>query len=291
VVNASDINEMPENCLYVEGSILDRFLKGEFFLKKVNYNKILLAVNKPVSEYTYHAVNAARYTIGADIKIVELENELKMRGFYNVAGNADGEIEGWESLCDQVKKYDFDVLAIQSKIEIDPVTKLNYLEKGGVNPWGGVEAKISKLVSSHLDKPVAHSPYVDREIDKDEIEYFLKSSDPRMSAEAVSISFLHCIFKGLHKAPAIDYSKGISNKDIDFMISPIGCLGEPHYACIENNIPVIVVKENTTIFNKTMPDNFIIVDNYLEAAGYIMSCKAGVDPKSTRRPVTKPLKY
>ena len=30
VVNGSDINEMPENALYVEGSILDRFLSRHF---------------------------------------------------------------------------------------------------------------------------------------------------------------------------------------------------------------------------------------------------------------------
>ena len=35
VVNASDINEMPENCLYVEGSMLDRFLREEICLKEL----------------------------------------------------------------------------------------------------------------------------------------------------------------------------------------------------------------------------------------------------------------
>ena len=38
VVNASDINEMTENMLYVEGSILDRFLEGSIGLKKVHSN-------------------------------------------------------------------------------------------------------------------------------------------------------------------------------------------------------------------------------------------------------------
>ncbi|MEK0326305.1 MAG: DUF3326 domain-containing protein, partial [Nitrosopumilus sp.] len=35
VVNASDINEMPLNSLYVEGSILDRFLEGMIELQEV----------------------------------------------------------------------------------------------------------------------------------------------------------------------------------------------------------------------------------------------------------------
>ena len=42
VVNASDINEMTENMLYVEGSILDRFLEGQIGLEEVYTNKILL---------------------------------------------------------------------------------------------------------------------------------------------------------------------------------------------------------------------------------------------------------
>ena len=32
-VNASDINEMPSNCLYVEGSTIDRFLQNKLNLE------------------------------------------------------------------------------------------------------------------------------------------------------------------------------------------------------------------------------------------------------------------
>ena len=46
VVNASDINEMPPNALYVEGNHLDRFLQGKLFLQKVKSNKVLVVVNK-----------------------------------------------------------------------------------------------------------------------------------------------------------------------------------------------------------------------------------------------------
>ena len=48
VVNASDINEMPENVFYVEGLILDRFLLGEFSLRRPTQNRILLVANRPV---------------------------------------------------------------------------------------------------------------------------------------------------------------------------------------------------------------------------------------------------
>ena len=72
VVNASDINEMTENMLYVEGSILDRFLEGQAGLEEVYNNKILLAVNSPIKTEIINSVSGSRATIGADIDIVKL---------------------------------------------------------------------------------------------------------------------------------------------------------------------------------------------------------------------------
>lgn len=284
VVNASDINEMPENALYVEGSILDRFLRGEIYLKEVFYNKILLVVNKSLDNDTVNAVNAARVTIGADIQIVELETSLEMIGFYNKQGKADGRVTGYLELVEQIKDYDFDALAIQTSIKVDRETKLNYLKNGGVNPWGGIEAIASKLIADKLDKPVAHSPYVNWQAGADDLQDFNEIVDPRMSAEMVSICYLHCILKGLHKAPRVDYDKGLSVDDVDFLITPINCVGEPHNACIEVGIPIIAVQENKTVLNDKMPDSFIIVDNYVEAAGLLMAYKAGINLKSVRRP-------
>lgn len=284
VVNASDINEMTENTWYVEGSILNRFLRGDIYLRQNYYNRILLAVNKPVSTDTINAMNAAKATIGADIEMVELDVELKMRGYYNQDGIADGKIEGWMELCRQIVLKGYDALAIQSQIDIDLNTKMEYLNgRGGVNPWGGVEAIASKLIADRIDKPVAHAPFVDWQNGGDGLADFNQVVDPRMSAEMVSLCYLHCILKGLHKAPVIDYEQGLSVDDVDFLISPINCVGEPHYACMEAGIPVIAVKENESVLNDKMPDSFIIVDNYIEAAGLLMAYKSGVKYSSVRR--------
>lgn len=284
VVNASDINEMPENALYVEGSILNRFLRGELFLKEVFYNKILLAVNKPLNNDTVNAVNAARCTIGADIEIMQLETPLVMKGFYK-GDKASGIVNGYLELIEQSEQYDFDALAVQTYIEVDKETKLTYLTKGGVNPWGGIEAITSKLLADGTDKPVAHAPFVDWQ-DSPDLKDFNEVVDPRMSAEMVSLCYLHCILKGLHKAPRINYKTGLSVDDIDFMISPINCFGEPHRVCVERGIKVIAVRENKTILNDDMPDDFIIVDNYLEAAGLLIAYKSGINYKSVRRPIS-----
>lgn len=286
VVNGSDINEMPENTLYVEGSILDRFLYGQIYLEEVYLNRILLVVNKPAIPDSINSANAARATIGADVEILELDTELKMTGFYK-DGKADGKVEGWMELCKQVGEYEFDALAIQTGIIVEKETKLNYLRNGGVNPWGGIEAITSKLIANKLDKPVAHAPFFDQTKD-DDLKDFNEVVDPRMAAEMVSVSYLHSVLKGLHKAPRINYEEGLSNSSIDFLISPINCNSNPHIACMENNIPIIAVKENKNVLQDNTPGDAIVVETYLEAAGVIMAYKAGVSLSSLKRPL-KPI--
>lgn len=285
VLNASDINEIPENCLYVEGSMLDRFLNGALSLRRVRQNKILLAVNSPVREDTINSVSAARVTLGADIEILELNHRLIMKSKFFVpdGGSASGSIRGWEELLEQVKKYDFDVLAVQSEIEVDAQVALKYLEQGGVNPWGGVEALLSKTLSGRLNKLVAHAP-----LESGALKDLRMVADPRMAAEFVSVSYLHCVLKGLHRSPALEANDSVRGDvyvhDVDALVSPHGCVGPPHYACLKQGIPVIVVRENKTIFDEERED-FIYVENYHEAAGYLMCMKAGVLPISVRRPV------
>lgn len=279
VVNASDLNEAPSNSLYVEGSTLDKFLEGTIELEEVRMNKILVAVNSPVESTTINAVSAARVTIGANIEIIELAEPLKMMGRIE-NGRASGNVSGWEELTWQVKKHKFDALALHTPIEVDEETKLNYYENGGVNPWGWVEAKASKLVVNGLNKPVAHAPLAPKE-SYDEIV------DPRMAAEMLSSSYLHSVLKGLHKAPRIipRIGEGLSVQDIDCLISPFGCVGRPHKACLNTEIPIIVVRENKTVLNDPIPKEFIIVENYLEAAGLVTCMRIGVDYRSVRRPI------
>ena len=272
VVNASDINEMPENAWYVEGSILDRFLRGEITLKKPLSNKILLVANAPVRNETVNAASAAQMTIGADILIVELQTPLRLIGKITGKG-ATGDVWGWEELVVQVEGYDFDVLAIATRVEVERDVALKYFETGGINPWGGVEAKTSKLISSALDKPSVHAPI---ETDDVVVAEYNEIVDPRMAAEIISRCYLHSVLKGLHRAPRITEGGGLSVQDIDCLITPSGCVGPPHHACMEMGIPIIAVEENETCLNDPMPQSFIRVRNYLEAAGLVAAMRCGV---------------
>ncbi len=284
VVNASDINEMTENMLYVEGSILDRFLEGQIGLEEVHSNKILLAVNSPVKHETVNAVSAARATIGADIEILEIEMPLKMIASVT-DGRASGEIYNIDEAIRQVVQYDFDVLVVNTPIEANDDDIEDYLTKdGGTNIWGGVEAKLSKLMSEKLNKPVIHAPVENSEVFK----MFNEVVEPRKAAEVVSTCYLHCCLKGGHTAPKISQmSPAYWNTDIDFLVSPVNVFGRPHAACVRAGIPVIAVKENKTVLDDDMPDSFIIAENYLEVAGIISAKKAGVLLESIKRPIAK----
>ena len=104
VVNASDINEMPDNTWYIEGSILDRFLEGRILLEKPFINKILVAVNK--ADYqSMNAVSAARASLGINADVVELYKSLeliaKMKNWHGKTV-ASGEVNGWKELVEQI---------------------------------------------------------------------------------------------------------------------------------------------------------------------------------------------
>lgn len=283
VVNASDINEMTENTLYVEGSMLDRFLENEIELEEIKSNQLLVVANKPVTYATINAVSAARATIGLEAEIVGLDTPLQMIPEFK-DNIATGEVLGWEELVEQVSAYDFDALAIHTPLDMDREAELHYYRQGGLNPMGGVEAKASKLIAGHLNCPVAHAPLEDTPQSDEELYHIFENVfEPRLAAEAISNCYLHCVLKGLFKAPRI--GTGLNVKQVNFMVTPINCVGRPHRACLERGIPVIAVEENKNNLNDEMPDEFIIVENYLEAVGIIQAMKIGISPKSVRRPL------
>jgi hypothetical protein len=285
VVNASDINEMPPNTLYVDGYALDKFLSGEIGLQPVRSNKVLVAVNPPQgktwppNENVVNAVSACRITLGVDASIVVLHRRLIMRAGFNDLGIADGSFEGTGSLIAQVKHHDFDALAVISEIEADRTVALDYLKHGGVNPWGAIEALTCRDISQRLQCPVAHAP-----IDSGHFNDVSIICDPRMAAEFVSVAYLFCVIKGLHKAPrwTTDTARGLWVDEVDLLVSPDMKFGIPHQQCIKHNIPILIVEENKTVLPPA--EGGIRVANYTEAAGWVASMRAGIDPRAVRRP-------
>jgi len=288
--NASDINTQANNVLYTEGSTIDRFLEGSVNLKECRtYNKILCVVNKPMSIASQNAVNAARWTLGADITLLELDTPLQMDAFINSDGTAGGRLFGHHELVQQVEGLEFDILTVHTPINCpDEIANAYWSGAILVNPWGRVEALLSKFLSSALNKQAVHSPVeflVDPIFDKILVK-------PSEAAEVISNTFSWCMHKGTHRAPTIDPDRNprnLSNQDIDFLISPADCWGRPHDACLQNHIPILIVRENTTCFKDFKypmvaleSPKVIFVENYLEAAGILMAWNAGIDPRIIR---------
>ena len=303
VFNASDLNEMPENSLYVEGSTICRLIMGTVGLQPVRSNRILAVIDKNEHEFFENAavnsINAARAVLGIECSdIVKLDPSITMKSEYSSSKRAVGTIDGIDNLFSLLKRYEgsYDAVAISSIINVPRNYHMDYFLSEGdmVNPWGGVEAMLTHAVSYKLNIPSAHSPMFESpeisNIDPGIVE-------ARMSAEAVSTTFFHCVLKGLHKSPKIitdpdvfHYDDIISAKDISCLVIPDGCLGLPTLAALEQGIKVVAVKENKNLMENDLNElpwdtgQFIRVENYLEAAGILNSIKNGIDPSSIRRP-------
>jgi hypothetical protein len=284
VVNASDLTEQPANSLYVEGSMLDAFLNGEIRLRPVRQNHILVVCNT-IERETVNCVNAMRSILGISAEVVQLRVPLVMTGRVD-GGRATGDITGVEELVNQVDEYDYDALAIHTPIAIETAVMENYVNNGGINPWGGVEAKLSKELYWRTGKPNAHAPVELRS------DYEYGVTDARLAPEMICAAHLGCVLRGLHKAPRSAASfrpDTMDVGDVDVMISSM-CWGAPHKMCREHKIPMIFVEENDTEQSWEFHDNFVgsdgyVVSNYLEAAGLMVLMRMGRSVESIRRPL------
>ena len=304
VVNASDINELPGNALYVEGSLLTRFMMGTIGLQAVRSNRLLVVVDAHRDEFF---VNAAVNTVSGarasyDLmcpEVVCLDPPIKMRGESTTSGRAVGVVEELDHLCQLLdsRAGQFDAVALSSVIEVPFECHQGYFDSKGdmVNPWGGVEAMLTHTLSSIYNIPTAHSPMFESRLISDMDPGVV---DPRMAAEAVSSTFLQCTLKGLMRSPRVTNDSTVSSghdiltvSDVSCLVIPDGCLGLPVIAAFEHNIPVIAVSENTNIMANDLSlmdwrsDQLIRVKNYWEAAGVIAALRAGIDPRCVRRPL------
>ena len=306
VVNASDINELPANGLYVEGSVISRLLMGAVGLQPVRGNRVLALVNShPDALFpamAVNAVNAARASYGLMCpRTIELDPPLMMRSQYTDSARAAGEVGDLSQVLDLLDKHrgEYDAVAISSVINVPFHYHGDYFRSDGsmVNPWGGVESMLTHTISSLYNVPSAHAPMLESQA---AMEVDTGIVDPRLAAEAISITFLQSVLKGLQKSPRIVTDQSamrdahvLSVEDISCLVIPNGCLGLPTVAALEQGIPVIAVRENENLMKNDLTrlpwqeGQFRLVDNYWEAAGVMAALKAGIDPVTVRRPLLK----
>lgn len=304
VVNASDINEIPDNALYVEGSVLSRLLMGAIGLEPVRSNRVLVVVDGEGNEIfvnaAINAVNAAKSSFGLRCsQIVELKPSFQMAAVYTESGRATGKVENLERLLEVLDECrdEFDAVALSSVIDVPREYHSRYFKERGqmVNPWGGVEALLTHSLSSLLEKPTAHSPMMESQ----EISNFDPGVvEPRLAAEAISTTFLQCVLKGLHRSPrlvsdpeAARSDSVLTVEDVSCLVLPDGCVGLPTLAALEQGIPVVAVRENKNLMQNDLAalpwssGQLITVENYWEAVGVVAALREGMDPYSVRRPL------
>lgn len=301
IVNGSDINEMPENALYVEGSSLTRLLMGTVGLQPVRSNRVLAVIDdhpdRLFSDGAINSVSAARATLGLTCEVARLREPVSMSSQYDVTGRATGIVSNIDGLISLLadSRESYDAVALSSVISTPRELQTEYFSSDLVNPWGGVEALLSHAMSFLLDIPVAHAPMLeDREI----LDADLGIVDPRKAAEAISMAFLFSVLKGLHRSPKLVADTTIlpqpgvvSAEDVSCIVVPGGCIGLPVLAACEQGIPVIAVRDNASLMKNELldlpfpPGKLTTVDSYLEAAGVMACMKAGVSPDSVKRPL------
>ena len=304
VVNASDLNESPANALYVEGSVVCRLLMGTAGLQPVRANRVLVVMDSHpdylFTELALNAVNAGIASYGlACPRVISLEPRLVMRSDYTGSARAAGRVENLEGLFAVLDTHrkDYDAVALSSVITMPFHYHGDYFGSDGgmINPWGGVESMLTHAISTIYDVPSAHSPMLES---KEVLDMDLGIVDPRMAAEAISITFLQSVLKGLQRSPKIvTDSQALLDpnvftvRDVSCLVIPDGCLGLPTLAALDQGIPVIAVRENTNLMENDLQalpwpsGQFFLVDNYWEAAGVMAALKAGISPNAVRRPL------
>ena len=300
-VNASDLNEMAGNVLYVEGKSLDDFLLGRLALRRTTANRIGTFIDPTGSAYiddVENALNAARAVGGIDCGLhTVLRREIGARIEWSEKGCAVGTIEHPEAILEAVER-----LIAEGAEAVGGVSVIHgvsgemfqqHLSGLIPNPSGGVEAIITHLVSRIHRIPTAHAP----------LPYYqdVKGKDvrnPRASAEFISTPHYYSVLKGLSKAPAVvpltdldsAPAQTLTVNNVAAVVMPADCLGGiPALAAEFSGIPLIAVRENETILNVTNEkmgfENVIEVESYLEASGVLLALKQGISLESLRRPL------
>ncbi|HAM52624.1 MAG TPA: hypothetical protein DCP92_18710, partial [Nitrospiraceae bacterium] len=235
-VNASELNEMADNVLYVEGKSLDDFLLGHLGLLRVQNNRIGTFVDPTgiaYVDFVVNTLNAAKAVKGIDCDLYTiLRKELGVQIEWAESGCAVGTVLRPEAILEAAEfLISRGVHSVGGVSVIHGVTKemfSRHLSGEIPNPSGGVEAIITHLISKIFRIPTAHSPlpYYQNIKEKD-------TRNPRASAEFISTPHYYSVLKGLAKAPRLVSLATLENipaqlisiNNIGAIITPASCLG------------------------------------------------------------------
>lgn len=297
VANAAAFQNLPKNTLYVEGYGLDQFFKGQWLLNPVRQNKIGVVFDKAIEPrmLTLHlnTINAVKSIYQTNVINHVLTKEvMDITCTVEESGASSGSLKNPEILldaCQQLIEQGATALAICLKMpELDEEAEKLYRLGNGADPIGGLEAIASHLVVEHFNLPCAHVPVFNEADVAPEMETVL---DPRVAPEFIISTFLPCVLMGLKQAPQFINKQAntqkppyaIDIKDLSALVVPADCLGSiPVLKCVEQDITMITVAENTTAMDAKLATleisntNILQASTYYEAAGLLQGLRNGL---------------
>ena len=175
VVNASDVNEQTENCLYAEGSLICRLMMGTVGLRKVRQNRVLLGDRGPPGRSERrrsddqlrrrcpgHARHGHQRRGRAGEGAVHADRRLRF-GPRDRPRRAAGPPAGHARREARTATMRWPWPRGSRRTSTRSSCTASYFGEGGPNPWGGVEAVLTHLISTVLDVPTAHAPTMSSE--------------------------------------------------------------------------------------------------------------------------------
>lgn len=308
-VTASDLYYASDNVLYLEGNLICHLLLGHTTLIPEIRSKIGVVIEKAEEKYLnviFNAINSLRTVGGINIQpIVVTSGTVATECVFSPYGHASGRFAGIDRLMealDVVAKTDTTAVAFSTTLSVEAEVKKQYFN-GTImpNPWGGAEAILTHMTTNFYPFTAAHSPL---SLDYSEEEFGLMHTlgDPRDGAELISNAFICSTLKGLTHSPRLakydtplpSGCQGISVENVSAVVMPESTIGNiPFFAALEQNIPVILVRDNHTQYEITpailgidhSQREIYYVNSYMEAAGLLLALRHGIAPEATTRPL------
>ena len=306
-VTASDVYFAQNNVLYLEGNLICQLLLGNIGVIPEKRDKIAAIIEKPKDERflnnVLNALNGLRAVGGVNIDpVVVTGGAVETACTYSQYGNASGEFKGMEELMkalDVVAQSDATSVALMTTLQVDDKIRQAYYRGESIaNPWGGAEAIMTHMLTNFYPFTAAHAPLL--------LEWehtgFGKLVDPRDGAELISSAYVCSPLNGLINSPRpvkfdTPIAAGetrISVENVSAVVMPETTVGNiPFLASLDQGVPVILVKDNTTNYNIT-PEALQIenqghkiyrVNSYMEATGLLLALRNGIAVESTIRPI------
>nr|WP_224095264.1 DUF3326 domain-containing protein [Nostoc sp. MS1] len=294
VLNGASLYWNIPNALYVEGYGLDKFAAGCWGLRPVRNNKIGLLLDQSIEPDLklrhLQAADAARATLGLTITdhvMTDAPLQVELRtapsgASWGTIGNPDSLLRGAETL---INKTGAEAIAVVARFpdDIDQEAAQKYRQGKGVDPIAGAEAVISHLIVKNCRIPCAHSPAFAPEPPYPDLS-------PRSAAEELGYTFLPSVLVGLSRAPQFILEKELNQsqpediwaEQVDAIIMPATACGSSALLSLsQKKCQIITVEENKTQIQvppQALNIKSVQVKSYLEAVGFIVAHKAGINP-------------